>query len=49
LTPGRAAGDVAAVGEWVSQVSVFLREEEIKRHGRAHLQTVSVYGPLLKT
>jgi mannan endo-1,4-beta-mannosidase len=49
IDPRQAAGEVTAVGEWVSQVSTFLREEEIRCHGRAHLQTVSVYGPLLKT
>ncbi len=49
IDPRLAAGEVASVGAWVSQVSTFLRATEIRLHGRAHLQTVSVYGPLLKT
>ncbi len=32
----------------MGQISTFLRQEELKLHGRAHLQTVSVYGPLLR-
>jgi mannan endo-1,4-beta-mannosidase len=48
IDPRLAAGEVTAISEWVSQVSTFLRATEIQLHGRAHLQTVSVYGPLLK-
>ncbi len=36
------------ISEWVGGVGTFLRNEELKVHGKAHLQTVSVYGPLLK-
>ncbi len=48
IDPRQAAGEVAAVAAWISQVSTFLRQEEMSLHGRAHLQTVSVYGPLLR-
>jgi hypothetical protein len=33
--------------EYIDDVSPFLREFELKLHGRAHLQTVSIFGPEL--
>ncbi len=48
IDPRQAGGEVAALAAWISQVSTFLRHEETRLHGRAHLQTVSVYGPLLR-
>ena len=42
-----AGGDLAATHDFVTEVSEALRAEEIARHGRAHLQTVSVFHPNL--
>lgn len=42
-----AGGDMAAAHAFVSELSDALRAEEIALHGRAHLQTVSVYYPVL--
>lgn len=42
-----AGGDLAATHAFVTEVSEALRAEEIARHGRAHLQTVSVFHPNL--
>lgn len=42
-----AGGDMAAVDAFVTEVSGALREEERRLYGRAHLQTVSVYLPVL--
>jgi mannan endo-1,4-beta-mannosidase len=42
-----AGGDLAATGAFVTEISTALREEELRSHGRAHLQTVSVYLPNL--
>lgn len=44
-----AGGDLAATHAFVTEVSAALRAEEIARHGRAHLQTVSVFHPNLIT
>ena len=43
-----AGGDMAAVDAFVNEVSSALREEELQIHGRAHLQTVSVFLPVLR-
>lgn len=42
-----SGGDMATVHDFVSEVSIALRTEEVKIHGRSHLQTVSVYLPVL--
>jgi mannan endo-1,4-beta-mannosidase len=42
-----AGGDMAVTHDFVTEVSGALREEEQRLHGRAHLQTVSVYLPNL--
>jgi hypothetical protein len=42
-----AGGDMAATHDFVTEVSAALRDEEVRLHGRAHLQTVSVYLPNL--
>lgn len=42
-----AGGDMAAVHDFVSEVSAALRNEEVRLYGRAHLQTVSVFLPVL--
>lgn len=48
IDPRLAEGNIQPISDWVSGVSSFLRDEEVKIHGQAHLQTLSVYGPLLK-
>lgn len=42
-----ADGDLAATDDFVTEVSEALRAEELRLHGRAHLQTVSVFHPNL--
>lgn len=42
-----AGGDMAAVHNFVGEVSAALRAEELRVHGRSHPQTVSVYLPNL--
>jgi len=42
-----AGGDLERTHDFVSEVSAALREEELRLHGRAHLQTVSVFHPNL--
>ena len=48
IAPTHAGGDCAALYDWVDEVGTYLRELETTLHGRAHPQTVSVYGPLLR-
>lgn len=43
-----AGGDAAACHDFVSDISASLRSDEIRLHGRSHLQTVSVFAPALK-
>lgn len=43
-----AGGDAGAVHDFVSDISASLRADEVRLHGRSHLQTVSVFGPALK-
>ncbi|MEQ5787899.1 hypothetical protein J3454_08350 [Erythrobacter sp. NFXS35] len=43
-----SGGDMAAVETFVAEVSDALRTEELRLHGRAHLQTASVYLPVLE-
>lgn len=47
IDPWYAGGDLAATHDFVSEVGAKLRAEEIAVHGRAHLQTVSVFHPVL--
>ncbi|MBB1600471.1 hypothetical protein A9977_10515 [Variovorax sp. UMC13] len=50
LHPAHAEDNVTACAPFVTDLSQFLRELELRVHGRAHLQTVSVFGPeLLKS
>ncbi len=42
-----ADGDMAAVHDFVSEASAALRDEEMRCHGRTHLQTASVFLPAL--
>lgn len=47
LHPDHAGGNSAACAPFVTDLSQFLRKLELQLHGRAHLQTVSVFGPEL--
>jgi hypothetical protein len=47
LHPAHGEDDPAACASFVSDISQFLRALERRVHGRAHLQTVSVFGPEL--
>ena len=42
-----AHGGVDAFDDFIADVGGFLRETELRLHGRAHPQTVSVFGPSL--
>jgi mannan endo-1,4-beta-mannosidase len=48
LHPAQAGHDLDAMHEFVTDVSTSLREHELRVHGRAHPQTVSVFGPELR-
>jgi len=48
INPAHGGNSVAVFWEFVEDISSFLRAAEIKLHGRAHLQTVSVFGPVLQ-
>ena len=45
--PVQADNQVANIVDYIDDVGTFLRDLEIREHGRAHLQTVSVFGPEL--
>jgi hypothetical protein len=47
IHPGHAANSTAVFDEFVHEVSSHLREVETRLYGRAHLQTVSLFGPVL--
>jgi mannan endo-1,4-beta-mannosidase len=47
LHPAQAGYDFAGMEAFVTEMSDFVRDLEVRRHGRAHLQTVSVFGPEL--
>ncbi|MGK6308595.1 hypothetical protein [Variovorax sp. DT-64] len=47
LHPAHGKDDPVACGAFVSDISQFLRSLEQRVHGRANLQTVSVFGPEL--
>lgn len=49
MHPAHGGDDPAAFGPFIDDVGPWLREREIARHGRAHLQTVSIFGPELLT
>lgn len=48
IHPAHAGNRIAEFGEFISDVGGFLRQTELKLHGRAHLQTVSLFGPELQ-
>lgn len=43
--PAHGQDDPAIVAPFIAEVGGWLREYELARHGRAHLQTVSIFGP----
>jgi mannan endo-1,4-beta-mannosidase len=45
--PAQGGRDERALADFVDDVSGTLRELELRRHGRAHPQTLSVFGPEL--
>ncbi|TDH64595.1 hypothetical protein E2C06_01230 [Dankookia rubra] len=47
MHPAQAGGDPAGFAQFIDDVAPFLRALETRLHGRAHLQTVSVFGPEL--
>ena len=42
------SNQLPALFEWVTEISMFVRTLDMETLGRAHLQTVSIYGPLFK-
>jgi mannan endo-1,4-beta-mannosidase len=47
MHPAQAGNKAEAFAEFIEDVSPFLRELEMRLHGRAHLQCVSIFGPEL--
>ena len=47
LHPAYGGNDPGCFAELIEDLSGFLRRREIDLHGRAHPQTVSIFGPLL--
>jgi hypothetical protein len=47
MHPAHGGDDPACFAPFISDVGGWLRAFEVERHGRAHLQTVSVFGPEL--
>jgi hypothetical protein len=47
LHPAHGGDDPATLAPFIDDIGPWLRAHEIARHGRAHLQTVSIFGPEL--
>jgi hypothetical protein len=47
MHPANALDDAAHFTPFIDDVSTWLRDYERRRHGRAHLQTASIFGPEL--
>jgi hypothetical protein len=47
MHPAHGGDDPATFDPFLSDIGPWLRAREIARHGRAHLQTVSIFGPEL--
>ena len=47
IHPAHAGDSVAIFNDFVEDIGSFLRDAELRLHGRAHPQTVSVFGPVL--
>jgi mannan endo-1,4-beta-mannosidase len=48
IHPAHAENSFEPLAEFVEDVSSFLRETELRLHGRSHPQTVSIFGPSLE-
>ena len=48
IHPAHAGNEATIFADFVDDISHFLRQTELRLHGRAHPQTVSVFGPVLK-
>ena len=48
IRPSHAGNSTKGFNEFIEDVGGFLRNTEIELHGQAHLQTVSVFSPLLQ-
>ncbi|TDH25247.1 hypothetical protein EXU57_14175 [Segetibacter sp. 3557_3] len=49
IHPAHAGDSIDTFSEFIDDIGSFLREEEVRLHGRAHPQTVSLFGPVLRT
>ena len=47
MHPAHGCDDLTSLAPFIEDIGPWLRAREIERHGRAHLQTVSVFGPEL--
>jgi hypothetical protein len=47
MHPAHGGDDPASFGPFIEDVGGWLREREVRNFGRAHLQTVSIFGPEL--
>jgi len=47
IHPAHGGDDPGSFAPFIDDVATWLRQFEIARHGRAHLQTVSIFGPEL--
>lgn len=47
IHPAHAGNEATVFADFVTDIGGFLRQKEMERHGRAHPQTVSVFGPVL--
>jgi mannan endo-1,4-beta-mannosidase len=47
VEPIHANGEVGAISEFITEISSFLRDLEIRVHGKSHLQSVSAFAPHL--
>lgn len=48
IHPAHAEDSAACFDDFVEEISSFLRQTEIQLHGRAHPQTISVFGPVIE-
>jgi hypothetical protein len=47
IHPAHGGDDPATIKDFIDDLAPWLKAREIARHGRAHLQTVSIFGPEL--
>lgn len=47
IHPAHAEDDTSAIAPFIADIGGWLRDHELRRHGRSHLQTVSIFGPEL--